>query len=331
MMKRYTGFMALLALVLVLAACGTTGSPGDGESLDAGQLAIETNLNLDAAIFEDLDGASAAAVQSVEDQEVADLAGAWGLPTVAVRFLRAWGVRLPHPGDAEGSCTINVDTHGYLDDDGDHVLDLVDADFDCSGETGEGRDFVVSGAFHFEDKVGPRTGFAMTLSDFTVSLTNARGEHTVQRTRTLNGSVDVSGSPAEGYVLTKDLSIEFVVEVDGEVLHEATWTSQKTKTYTPDDPDAPAAGGVVSISGNASLTRDGRTMEFQVSTSTDVAGETPLHWSRDCWRAARDAGRLGRKMGGYDAGWILHENLTTGDYTKITYNGCGNVSVEKNF
>ncbi|WP_287408648.1 hypothetical protein [Oceanithermus sp.] len=328
-MKRYFGMMALL--VLVLAACSTTGTLGDGQSLDAEQLAIETDLNLDAAIFEDLGGAAAASVQSVEDQDVADLAGAWGLPTVAVRFLKAWGVRLPRPGDADGQCSIEVNTNGYADADGDGVFDLVDATFDCSGTMGGGQTFAVSGAFHFEDKDGAFTGFAMTLSDFTVSLTNVRGEHTVQRTRTLNGSVDVSGSPAEGYVLTKDLSIDFVVAVDGEVLHEAAWTSQKTKTYTPDDPDAPAAGGVVSISGNASLTRDGNTMEFQVSTSTDVEGETPLHWSRDCWRAARDAGRLGHKMGGFDAGWILHENLTTGDYTKITYNGCGNVSVEKNF
>ncbi|HHO58493.1 MAG TPA: hypothetical protein ENJ85_04895 [Oceanithermus profundus] len=328
-MKRYFGMMALL--VLVLAACSTTGTLGDGQSLDAEQLAIETDLNLDAAIFEDLGGAAAASVQSVEDQDVADLAGAWGLPTVAVRFLKAWGVRLPRPGDADGQCSIEVNTNGYADADGDGVFDLVDATFDCSGTMGGGQTFAVSGAFHFEDKDGAFTGFAMTLSDFTVSLTNVRGEHTVQRTRTLNGSVDVSGSPAEGYVLTKDLSIDFVVAVDGEVLHEAAWTSQKTKTYTPDDPDAPAAGGVVSISGNASLTRDGNTMEFQVSTSTDVEGETPLHWSRDCWRAARDAGRLGHKMGGFDAGWILHENLTTGDYTKITYNGCGNVSIEKNF
>ena len=328
-MKRCIGWMALL--VLVLAACGATGSVGDDESMDAGQLAIETELNLDAAIFEDLDGASAAAVQSLEDQEVTDLARSWGLPTVAVRFLRAWGVRLPRPGDAEGSCTIHVDTHGYLDDDADNVLDLVDADFDCSGTTGDGRNFAVSGTCHFEDKDGAFTGFAMTLGDFSVSLTSVRGWHTVQRTRNLDGSVDVSGSPAEGYVLTKELSIDSVIAVDGEVRHEAAWTGQKTKTYTSDDPDAPAAGGVVSIRGNASLTRDGRTMEFQVSTSTDVAGETPLHWSRDCWRAARDAGRLGRRMGGFDAGWILHENLTTGDYTKIVYNGCGNVSVEKNF
>ncbi|GEM88646.1 hypothetical protein [Oceanithermus desulfurans] len=328
-MKRYFGMMALL--VLVLAACSTTGTLGDGQSLDAEQLAIETDLNLDAAIFEDLGGAAAASVQSVEDQDVADLAGAWGLPTVAVRFLKAWGVRLPRPGDADGQCSIEVNTNGYADVDGDGVFDLVDATFDCSGTMGDGQSFAVSGAFHFEDKDGAFTGFAMTLSDFTVSLTNVRGEHTVQRTRTLNGSVDVSGSPAEGYVLTKDLSIDFVVAVDGEVLHEAAWTSQKTKTYTPDDPDAPAAGGVVSISGNASLTRDGNTMEFQVSTSTDVEGETPLHWSRDCWRAARDAGRLGHKMGGFDAGWILHENLTNGNYTKITYNGCGDVSIEKSF
>ena len=328
-MKRYIGLFALL--VLVLAACGTTGSVSDGESMDAGELALETDLNLDAAIFEDLGGAAAASVQSVEDQDVADLAGAWGLPTVAVRFLKAWGVRLPHPADADGQCSIEVDTNGYADEDGDGVFDLVDASFDCSGTLGEGQRFAVSGGFHFEDKEGALTGFSMTLSDFNVTLANARGEHTIERSRTLNGSVDVSGSPAEGYVLTKDLSIHFVVEVDSEVLHEATWTSQKTKTYTPDDPEAPAAGGVVSISGNATLTRDGNTMEFQVSTSTDVEGETPLHWSRDCWRAARDAGRLGRKMGGFDAGWILHENLTTGDYTKVTYNGCGSVSVEKNF
>jgi hypothetical protein len=109
------------------------------------------------------------------------------------------------------------------------------------------------------------------------------------------------------------------------------YISQKTKTYTPDDPETPAVGGVVSISGNAELTRGGNTTEFQVSTSTDATGETPLHWSRDCWRHSRDYGRLGHKMGGFDAGWILHENLTNGNYTKVTYNGCGSVTVEKNF
>ncbi|GEM_PF-4794856 len=328
-MKRYFGTMALL--VLVLAACSTAGSLGDGESLDAEQLAIETDLNLDAAIFEDLGGAAAASVQSALDQDVADLAGAWGLPTVTVRLLKAWGVRLPRPGDADGQCNIDVDKHDYADADGDGVFDRVDASFDCSGTLGGGQAFAVSGGFHFEDKDGAFTGFAVILSDFTVSLTTTRSEHTVQRTRTLNGRVDVGGSPAEGYVLTKDLSIHFVVAVDGEVLHEATWTAQKAKTYTPDDPDAPALGGVVAIRGNAALTRDGHTMEFQVSTSTDVEGETPLHWSRDCWRAAEGAGRLGHKMGGFDAGWILHENLTTGDSTRVTYNGCGNVSVEKSF
>lgn len=328
-MKRYMGWMALL--VMVLAACSTSGTLTDDGSLDAGQLAIETDLNLDAAIFEDLDSSSPASVQSVEDQQVSTLAGEWGLPTVAVRFLRAWGVRLPHPQDTDGQCSIQVTTGGYTDADGDGVLDQVTASFDCSGTTDNQKTFAVSGSFQFEDKDGARTGFSMSLSDFTVSLTSTRGDRTIERTRTLNGSVDVSGSPAAGYVLTKDLSIHFVVKVDGALLHEATWAAHKTKTYTPDDPDTPAAGGVVAISGNASLSRDGETMEFSVSTSTDVEGETPLHWSRDCWRLARDAGRPGHKMGGFDAGWILHENLTTGDYTKVTYNGCGDVSIEKSF
>ncbi len=328
-MKKYIGLFALL--VMILAACGSTGNLGDGQSMDADQLAIETDLALDAAIFEDLGGAAATSVQAVEDQEVVGLARAWGLPTVAVRFLRAWGVRLPHPGDADGQCVINVDAHGYVDADEDGVFDLVDASFDCSGELPEGRTFAINGDFHFEDHEGAYAGFAMTLSDFTVSLTNSAGAHTVERSRTLNGSVDISGSPAEGYTLVKDLSIEFAIAVDGEVRHEAVWTSQKTKTYTPDDPEAPAAGGVVSISGTASLTKDGQTTEFAVSTSTDAEGETPLHWDRECWIASRDAGRLGKMMGGYDAGWILHENLTNGNYTLVTYNGCGNVTIEKNF
>jgi len=328
-MKKYIALLVLL--VMALAACGGSGTFDDGESTDAGMLALETSLTLDAAIFDDLDSAAATAVQTVEDQEVGSLARAWGLPTVAVRMLRAWGVRLPHPGDADGSCSISVDTHGYADADEDGVFDQVDANFDCGGSLEDGRTFAISGGFHFTDAEGAYAGFSMNLDDFSVVMTRSSGEHSIERSRVLNGSVGISGSPAEGYALQKDLTINYAISVDGEVVHEAQWSGQKTKTYTPDDPEAPAAGGVVSISGGATLTRDGQTTEFAVSSSTDEEGETPLHWSRECWRNSRDAGRLGHIMGGYDAGWILHQNLTNGNYTKITYNACGSVSVEKNF
>ena len=313
----------------VLAACGTNVPTANLPDEDAVAEALSVEEGLDSALLEDLGGATGLAVQSVADQEVQATANDWGLPRVVVRVLRDWGGHLP-PRDASGTCVIDVSAPP-VDDDGDGVVDAASASFDCSGtmtpeehQVDQEIDFTVSGAIDFTDKTGDHTGFTLTLTDFVVSLSGTRNGHAVTRTRTVNGTVDLSGSADTGWTWTRDLDLSVVITVDGAVHSETTVASSKTKTYTPDDPNQPGAAGTVTVNGTTTITRNGETQELVVTSST----EPPLHWSRECAESLRQLFGT-RHFGGFDAGWIRHENLTTGAFFQVTYNACGDVTIEK--
>jgi len=61
---------------------------------------------------------------------------------------------LPHPRDADGSCSISVDAHGYGDADEDEVFDWADTDFGCGASLEDGHTFAIGGGFHNTDAGG---------------------------------------------------------------------------------------------------------------------------------------------------------------------------------
>jgi len=232
------------------------------------------------------------------------------VPRVLRRILLRWGVVV------DASCVTVTRSSGDNDNDG------IDANasmtLNCT-KAADGGTAAAMGTVSIQDADdnSPTAGYNITYDNITVKVTRPDG---TMFGRTLSGTASIlrSQSNANGYDLSRNLTMTGTDTDPSRAIHQTSLTMQSQATFTPDSTQGAVTGGTLTLSGTGTYTVTGGNDASAGVTITRRSDPT-VHWNRSCNQP---------NSTGYDSGAVIYQS-SRGNQVRFQYNSCTDVTTTR--